>query len=165
MIRPARAEDAPGLLMLLKEAAARPGGMARTPEEFTLDRVNYDLERPSQGGVAFVAEEGSHLLGFIHAASPGIGSLQHLLTDLTIAVHPTAQGKGVGRSLFQALLSHVIHQMPHIARVELFSRASNTVGLRLYASMGFLIEGRLRRRILDAEGALEDDVLMAWIRP
>jgi ribosomal protein S18 acetylase RimI-like enzyme len=111
-----------------------------------------------------VFEEGGRLLGEIHASGVGIASLAHLLTDLTIAVAPEAQGKGVGRRLFQALLDHVTVSMPHITRVELFARDSNTRARALYVSLGFVEEGRLRARVNNSRGEAETDTVMGWLR-
>lgn len=165
MIRSAALGDGGGLLALLRIVAAQPGGLARGPEEITPDLVARILERPTRGGLALVAESEGRLLGLLHAASPGLASVHSLLTDLTVAVHPEAQGRGVGRALFTELLRRVTEEMPHIARVELHTRASNAAGLHLYQAMGFQVEGRLRRRILSADGHLEDDLILAWLRP
>ncbi|WP_426173231.1 GNAT family N-acetyltransferase [Massilia sp. TWR1-2-2] len=78
---------------------------------------------------------------------------------------PQAQGRGVGRALFQALLDEVTHHMPHIDRVELFARVSNERARGLYRSLGFVEEGRLRGRVNNALGVAEDDTVMAWLRP
>ena len=122
------------------------------------------LARPAKGGLVLLAED-QGLLGVLQVASPEITSVRSLLTDLTVAVHPTAQGRGVGRALFAELLRIVQAEMPHIQRIELHTRASNAAGLKLYTAMGFEVEGRLRRRILSATGDLEDDLLLAWLRP
>lgn len=122
------------------------------------------LARPAKGGLVLLAED-QGLLGVLQVASPEITSVRSLLTDLTVAVHPTAQGRGVGRALFAELLRIVQAEMPHIQRIELHTRASNAGGLKLYTAMGFEVEGRLRRRILSATGELEDDLLLAWLRP
>jgi hypothetical protein len=35
----------------------------------------------------------------------------------------------------------------------------------LYASLGFVEEGRLRGRVRNAAGELETDTVMGWVRP
>jgi ribosomal protein S18 acetylase RimI-like enzyme len=165
MIRKAVAGDRAQVLALYKLVATVPDGIARTPDEVTDDYVDGFMQRAASNGVELVWEEGGRIVGEIHASCPGIKALAHLLTDLTIAVAPEAQGRGVGRGLFQALLDEVLLRMPHINRVELFARVSNARARGLYHSLGFVEEGRLRARVNNCLGVAEDDTLMGWIRP
>lgn len=165
MIRKAVAGDRAQVLALYKLVATIPDGIARTPAEVTDDYVGGFMQKAAANGVELVWEEGGCIVGEIHASCPGIAALAHLLTDLTIAVAPGAQGRGVGRGLFQALLDEVTWRMPHIHRVELFARVSNERARALYRSLGFVEEGRLRARVNNALGVAEDDTLMGWIRP
>ena len=164
MIRPARPADHAGILALYRDVAAIPGGIARTPDEVTDGYIAGFMHRAAEHGLEFVYEEGGRILGEIHASNPGIACFAHLLTDLTVAVAPSAQGGGIGRKLFQALLGEVLERRPQISRVELFARASNARARSLYASVGFVEEGRLRARIATG-GLLEEDTIMAWLRP
>ncbi len=165
MIRKAVSGDRARVLALYKLVATIPDGIARTPAEVTDDYVGGFMQRAADDGIELVWEEGGRILGEIHASCPGIAALAHLLTDLTIAVAPDAQGRGVGRGLFQALLDEVTHRMPRIHRVELFARVSNTRARALYRSLGFVEEGRLRGRVNNSLGVAEDDTLMGWLRP
>lgn len=165
MIRPAQGQDHGRIVALYRAVATVPDGIARTPDEVTDEYVAGFMGRAAANGVELVFEEEGRILGEIHASGVGIASLHHLLTDLTIAVHPEAQGKGVGRALFEGLLGHVMRAMPHITRVELFARDSNTRARALYASLGFVEEGRLRARVNNARGEPETDTVMGWLRP
>ena len=165
MIRKAVADDRAQVLALYQLVAAIPDGIARTPAEVTDDYVGGFMQRAAADGIELVWEEDGRIVGEIHAACPGIAALAHLLTDLTIAVAPGVQGRGVGRGLFQALLDDVTDRMPHIHRVELFARVSNTRARALYRSLGFVEEGRLRGRVNNSLGVAEDDTLMGWLRP
>ena len=164
MIRKATAADQNRILGLYRAVAAVPDGIARTPDEVTDAYVDGFMQRAAHDGIELVYEEGGALLGEIHASRVGIASLAHLLTDLTIAVDPQAQGRGVGRALFQALLHEVTVNLPHITRVELFARESNVRARALYASLGFVEEGRLRARVNNARGEAETDTIMGWLR-
>ncbi len=164
MIRKAAASDHGRIVALYRAVAAVPGGIARTPGEVTDAYVAGFMQKAEADGVEFVAEMDGEIVGEIHASRVGIASLDTLLTDLTIAVAPKAQGRGVGRSLFQALLAEVSDHMPHIVRVELFARSSNVRARALYESLGFVEEGRLRARVRDASGELETDTIMGWLR-
>jgi ribosomal protein S18 acetylase RimI-like enzyme len=165
MIRKAAAGDHAGILALYRKVAEVPDGIARTPGEVTDAYVAGFMGKAAADGIELVAEIDGVIVGEIHASRVGIASLAGLLTDLTIAVSPAAQGKGVGRALFQALLDEVREHMPHINRIELFARDSNVRARALYASLGFVEEGRLRARVRNGRGEPETDTVMGWLRP
>ena len=52
-------------------------------------------------------------------------------------------------------------KLPGLTRVELFCREGNTRAVRLYQRLGFVIEGRFVRRVVLADGTVEDDLAMA----
>jgi len=165
MIRKARSGDLPSILRLYRDVAAVPDGIARTPDEVSEAYINGFMQRAQADGIELVCEQDGVIVGEIHASRVGIAALAHLLTDLTIAVAPQAQGRGVGRRLFQGLLDEVMANMPHITRIELFARDSNVRARALYASLGFVEEGRLRARVNNARGEPETDTIMGWLRP
>jgi ribosomal protein S18 acetylase RimI-like enzyme len=165
MIRRAMEADLAPVLALYRAVAAQPDGLARAPHEVTHEYVGAFMRKAAQDGVEFVCVQDGRIVGEIHASRVGIGALAHLLTDLTLAVAPDCQRQGVGRRLFEALLDEVSARMPHIGRVELFARASNLRAHALYRALGFVEEGRLRGRVLNARGQLEDDLIMGWQRP
>lgn len=164
IIRPATAEDAIELLALYRRVARVPGGLARLEGEVTFDYVEGFLSSVHDRGLAFIAANGDQLVGEIHAYSPGLFCFSHVLADLTIAVDPVTQGMGVGRKLFERLMSVVAEDLPVIERVELIARESNEKALRFYESLGFQREGVLRGRIQNLDGSRESDIPMAWIR-
>lgn len=165
MIRKAQANDHARIVRLYRDVATVPDGIARTPGEVNDAYVSGFMHKAEADGIELVYEQDGAIVGEIHASRAGIASLAHLLTELTIAVAPGAQGKGVGRRLFQALLDEVTNNMPHITRVELFVRESNVKARALYASLGFVEEGRMRARVNNARGEPETDTIMGWLRP
>jgi putative acetyltransferase len=164
-IRPARMADVNGLYFLFQAVAQQPGGLARSMEEASEGYVRRCLEAALQRGLALQAEGDGHPAGSLWAWRPEPTSLKHTLSELTVAVHPEAQGKGLGRALFEAFLAEVRDRHPMIQRIELICRESNKAGLHLYESLGFIREGRFNRRILDPKGKLEADIPMAWFNP
>ncbi len=84
--------------------------------------------------------------------------------DLTVAVDPEFQGKGIGRLLFSELFKELETNCPGILRVELIARESNTRAIHFYESLGFKQEGRFKKRIRSVNGGFEDDIFMAWLR-
>lgn len=164
-IRPARISDVNGLYFLFQAVAQQPGGLARTMEEASESYVRRCLEAATQRGLAFLVEGDGPPRGALWAWRPEPTSLKHTLGELTVAVHPESQGKGLGRALFDVFLETVRTKLPGIQRVELTCRESNQGGLKLYESLGFIREGRFNRRILDPKGRLEADIPMAWFNP
>jgi ribosomal protein S18 acetylase RimI-like enzyme len=165
MIRKSKPQDGAAILALYQSVAAVAGGIARAPHELSAGYIAGFSAPLAIGAIQFVFDEGGAILGEIHAAPGTIACFAHVMGDLTIAVAPAGQGRGIGRALFQALLAEVTQSMPHISRVELFVRESNLRAQQLYQSLGFVHEGRLRRRVLGASGQPEDDLVMGWLRP
>jgi ribosomal protein S18 acetylase RimI-like enzyme len=110
--------------------------------------------------VALSAWSGPDIAGEIHAGRLGPRQFDNSLTELTVAVHPDFQGRGVGGALFEALFTEA-RRLPGVTRVELFCREGNRHAVRLYQRLGFAIEGRFVRRVVLADGTVEDDLAMA----
>src|SRR5215813_7499203 len=93
------------VLALYSAASRGRSGLARSPEEIDETYVRQFLLRASADGIALGArsEDGS-LCGEIHATRMSPLQFRHVLTDLTIAVHPNWQGKRVGTLLFNATI-------------------------------------------------------------
>ena len=164
-IRSLTAADAPAVHAAHQAAASVPdSGLARAPDEITLAYVEAVIAKASRDGVALGAFDGPRLLGEVHAVRLGPRQFAHVLTDLTVAVHPDAQGRGVGKALFAALFSAAGALDPVATRIELVARSGNIGALRLYQSLGFVAEGRFRGRVRLPDGRVEDDIPMAWSR-
>jgi putative acetyltransferase len=164
-IRPGVAADIPAVVELYKAVAGQPGSLARRAEEMDLAYVQGFVANAAARGVWLLAGDAEGLCADIHASRPQPRDFQHVLGELTIVVHPRRQGQGLGRDLFTAFLDHVRHHETGISRVELITRESNTRARRLYESLGFALEGRLRGRVRHPDGRLEDDLFYAWLRP
>lgn len=162
-IRPTTPGDAPAILALHIAAALRGGGLAREPDEMDLAGIEGALAKPFANGVALTAWLDSALAGEIHASRLGPRQFDRNLTDLTIAVHPDAQGRGVGAALFETLFAEARKLEPRVERIELMCREGNGPAVRLYQRLGFVIEGRFVRRVRLADGIIEDDLAMAKV--
>jgi putative acetyltransferase len=164
-IRKANSSDALPLQAFWLAVATVPGGIARTPDEITDTYIEDILAKSESKGLMLLGLEDGRIMAAIHAFRPAPEALHHTLSSLTVGVRPSSLGKRFGQEIFEAFLKTIRDEMPDIARVELHARASNERGLRLYESMGFVLEGRLENRVLSPHGGLEADVMMAWFNP
>jgi putative acetyltransferase len=156
-------DDVGAVLALYRRVAALSGGIARKPHEIDEAYIARFLGAAHAGGVGYVAFDGERLVGEIHCYGLGLEIFTHVLGELTVAVDPDFQGRGVGKLLFGALLKQIRENRPEITRVELLTQEGNARGRALYAAMGFVEEGRLQGRVRTPRG-IEADVPMAWLR-
>lgn len=163
-IRRAQLEDAQNIRQLYQAVARIEGGLARVESEISEDYVHHNLSSGLNKGICLVALQEDQIIAEIHAYPPFPKVFAHVLSDLTIAVHPQFQGGGVGRAIFTELLRTVKEQQVHILRVELIARESNQKAIRFYQSLGFEIEGAMKGRIRRPDGSFEADIPMAWVR-
>nr|WP_221220835.1 GNAT family N-acetyltransferase [Phenylobacterium haematophilum] len=150
-------------MALYRAAAGGSGGLARRPEEMDLAYVEGFLAKAHAGGVSLGAWIDGRLAGEIHASRIGPDQFAHVLSDLTVAVDPAWQGKGVGRALFAALFAAARELSPTVTRIELMAREGNIDAIRLYERLGFVMEGRFVQRVRMPDGRLEDDIAMGLL--
>lgn len=161
-VRDMTAADLLSVLELYRATAQAPGsGLAREPEEITEAYVRGFLTGTGAGGISLGAFGGDELLGELHASRLAPRQFAHVLTDLTVAVRPSHQGRGVGAQLFNALFKRAARLTPPVTRIELVARSGNVAGIRLYERLGFEREGRFLGRVHLAHGTVEDDIPMA----
>jgi putative acetyltransferase len=164
ILRPAVREDAAAILALHRRAAVIPGGLARQPEEITADYVDHAMAAAADGGLNLVAVgPGGALCGEIRAERMKVALFAHVLTELTVAVDPDWQGRGVGSALFRALIVAARQASPPVGRIELWTGADNLGARRLYERLGFRVEGRMVGRGRHPDGRLEDDIAMGLL--
>ncbi len=163
-VRPAASADAGAILALHRKVAVVRGGLAREPDEVTADYVAQAMAAAADGGVNLVAVEASGVLcGELHVERMKVGIFAHVLTELTVAVAPDWQGRGVGSALFRALIETARNLTPPVRRIELWTGANNLGAQRLYERMGFRIEGRMIGRGRHLDGHVEDDIVMGLL--
>lgn len=163
VIEAASADEALAILSLYQTVSQNGGGLARRAHEMDLDYVEAFLKPSLSKGIALVVRGPSGLLGEIHAYPPTPQQFSHVLSDLTLAIAPEAQGQGLGRQLMNALVAQA-RTMPHIKRIELLCRQTNHRGIALYQALGFTLEGRLHQRVYDPLTGYEDDLFWGlWL--
>jgi ribosomal protein S18 acetylase RimI-like enzyme len=164
MIRRTTTDDIDGILGLYQSTASIPGGLARTEDEVTVSYVENFVTASIEQGLSLVVESDGIIVGEMHAYWPGLKVFHHVLSDLTICIHPEYQAQRFGRKLFTNFMAIVQNELSHITRVELIARQSNEKAIKFYQSLGFEIEGCLRNRIDGNLGNLENDIPMGWIK-
>jgi ribosomal protein S18 acetylase RimI-like enzyme len=166
LIRHGMPSDLSTILELYQDVAANPGGLARTRDEISANYCQGFTEKALKNGVWLVAIDPltKRLIGSIHSYKLEPKVFSHVLSELTIAIHPDFQSKKVGKRLFLEFLDEVIINRADILRVELIARESNVNALRFYKSIGFKEEGRFLKRINSVGGGFEADIPMAWLR-
>lgn len=167
-IRTATSQDLKKIILLYKEVACQKEGIARLDYEITDDYVKNFVDKSSGTGLILVAEDpddSDRLIAEVHAYKPGISVFDHVLSDLTLVVHPSFQGRKIGRTIFTIFLEEIAKTRPDIGKVELIARESNDKAIGLYQSVGFSIEGRLEMRIKTLSGTYEADIPMGWQNP
>lgn len=164
-IKKSKIEYWPEILALYRQVAQISGNLARSSEEISGEYVKNFLKKSQSTGISLIAFTGMNIVGEIHAYKLDLKVFSHVLSELTIAVHPDFQGKGIGRALFSTLLDEIKTSRREILRVELISRESNKKAIRFYESLGFRQEGRLENRIDSSGGIFEADIPMGWINP
>jgi ribosomal protein S18 acetylase RimI-like enzyme len=168
LIRIAEPGDSKKIKKLYQEVARQGDGIARHEHEITDDYINSFIKRSLETGLIIVIEHPENpeiLIAEMHAYKPGIEVFAHLLSDLTIVVHPEFQRKKIGRTIFTIFQKEIAENRPDICKVELISRESNHKAIAFYQSIGFLIEGRLEMRIRTKENLYEADIPMGWQNP
>ncbi|WP_342328354.1 GNAT family N-acetyltransferase [Pedobacter sp. FW305-3-2-15-E-R2A2] len=165
MIRKASPEDTDQIFELYKTVSKEVGGLARIEKEITKTYIENFSYKSFENGLQFVVTDAFNeqaIIAEIHCYQLEPGVFKHILSELTVAVHPACQGKGLGRLLFQTLLDDIQLNRPDILRVELIARESNSKAIQLYERLGFKIEGRFENRISNGNNSFEADIPMAW---
>ena len=123
-LRPSSLADQAGIHQVYRAAARQGGGLLRREDEITDAYIRHNLENSLRIGISLVAEaEDGLILAEIHAWPSETRQLGHCLTNLTLAVDPAAQGRGIGR----ALLAHLIAA----AKANPNSVLSNSIAARI----------------------------------
>ncbi|WP_340023173.1 GNAT family N-acetyltransferase [Paenibacillus sp. FSL K6-1096] len=165
-VRPAVAEDAGALSALRLQVDGETEYLDRVPGEGFMDpeawasliaadtehRRNLCLVADVQGRLAgFARCEGSEWQRLAHRAEFGVGVLREFW------------GYGIGRSLLQEVIRWADNE--GLEKLSLQVLETNDKAIRLYHSLGFEVEGVLRRDKRLADGQFYNTVVMGRLRP
>lgn len=124
------------------------------------------VEQVLFSGISVVAEredEKPELIAVVSAVPLGINvCVGHVLTDLTVVVHPEFQKLGLGKELAVKFLTVIKQECTHIGIVEFFIRETATDTIKYFESIGFKQQGKLDGRIKTIHG-YEAELVLSWI--
>jgi ribosomal protein S18 acetylase RimI-like enzyme len=161
----ANLSDENKILNLYKRVAKNVGGIAREEDEITQEYIFNNLQKSLANGICLLVEnpnDSKEIIAEIHCYKLEPRVFHHVLSELTIVVHPDFQNKELGKLLFTKLLNYSETNRNDILRIELIARESNINAIAFYQKIGFVIEGRFEKRISNVTGTFEADIPMAW---
>ena len=165
--RKATIKDTGDIFRLYKLQSKISTNSTRDETEITKKQVEDFTLRSLKNSSQFVAVDPlkEHLLiGEIHCYKLDPKAYSHMLTDLTMAIHPEYNGTGLEQKLVATLLSNIIQNRADIWRIELMIAANNTESINHFKEAGFIVEGKLENRIRKS-GQAEAEIAMAWFNP
>lgn len=172
IVRQATLGDAAALFALERAIVRARAGVIKYEDELPSELTAYaDRMRPrltGDDGMALIllAEMDGAVVGEASLERIGFRMLRHVGV-VSIGVHPSCWGMGLGRALLERLLGWArTHRDPdggRVLRVELYTRADNARSIALYHSLGFTTEGVRRRFVRRDDGALIDDLVMGLL--
>ncbi|MBO9700062.1 MAG: GNAT family N-acetyltransferase [Sporocytophaga sp.] len=122
-------------------------GIARLDHEITEDYVKNILLKSVSQGLIIICEHSDNpdeLIAEMHDYTIGIELFRHVISEVTICVHPDFQGKKIGHRMMSIFLEEIACNRPDIGKVELITREGNTRAIALYQSLGFALRAGLK---------------------
>ncbi len=159
IIRVAQIEDAPILMKAEQETAKLPGFLVSHPHELTIESFAAKINELAVLGRYIVAEDNQRIIGHALLDPMRLEAIAHVFR-LTIVVHPGFHNRGVGETLMRDLMNWA-KQASHLQKIELLVRTTSERAVRLYSKLGFIEEGRFRKRVHLVNRGFVDDLAMA----
>jgi ribosomal protein S18 acetylase RimI-like enzyme len=162
-IRPLLEADSAAMLGLERVLTVAKEGVVKYEDELA-DEATYTTQLKTYfegGALCIVATRDGVLVGEASLRRFSFRMLRHV-GILALGVHPSAQGIGLGRALFESLILWA-RESEKLLRLELYVRADNAHAIKLYKSLGFEIEGTRRKFIRAADGSMIDDYVMGLL--
>src|SRR5438552_914951 len=105
-IRQATQGDFKKIFALYKKVAEQSNGLARSGDEITSHYIESFMEQASKTGIELIIEDpvNEEIIAEIHCYKLSPRVFSHTLSELTIAIDPGHQGKGIGKMIFTHLL-------------------------------------------------------------
>ena len=158
-IRRAKENDAEQIAQAQYEtAAAEEGLLAARPYEIPVSAFRDKIKQLGASGLYVVAESQGQLVGHLILEPLGLAAIRHVV-QLTLVVHPGHTGQGYGKALMNYAIDWA-RESEEVEKIELRVRSTNARAIGLYESLGFVREGRFKKRIKLQRG-YADDICMA----
>jgi L-phenylalanine/L-methionine N-acetyltransferase len=158
IIRPATEDDAEGFARVFADRSASNGTLQHpyTTAEIWRTRLTGNA---SSRQVVFAAIVNGRVVGNAGVHPVSDNPRHKHACSLGISIADAYQGRGVGRALMNACLDFADH-WANYSRVELTVHADNARAIKLYESLGFMLEGQ-HRDFSFREGGYVDALFMA----
>ena len=137
-IRTARLEDAPALAQIRNWAAVASTALFDDSTTTAADREQWLSTIPA----AFVAVDNDKVIGYASYGSFRIHSGYLHTVENSVYVLPGHQGKGIGKSLLNAVIRHA-EDSPDVHRMVAWIESTNAASLALHRKNGFQEMGTL----------------------
>lgn len=162
IIRPATEDDAEAFARVFTDRSAANGTLQHpyTSPEVWRTRLAGNIGTRQ---VVFAAVVNGRVVGNAGLHPVNDNPRQKHVCSLGISISDAYQGRGVGRALMNACLDFA-DQWANYSRVELTVHADNARAIKLYESLGFVSEGRLRDFSF-REGGYVDALIMGRVTP
>lgn len=141
IIRPATADDLPGILFIHNEAVRNTAAIWMDEEADLADRAVWLDDHLDHGFPVFVAVESGVVLGFSAYGHYRLRSGYRHTVENSVYIHPDARGRGLGHALMTPLVAHARTAGHHIMMACI--EAQNTASIALHERLGFREVGRL----------------------
>lgn len=163
-VRRATTKDAAAFARIMGDLEVLPNVLQvpYTSEEVWAQRL-ADTSAPGKTDLSLVAEIGGEVIGNAGLHPTGLALRRRHCAGLGICVASTAQGRGVGKALMQALCDYA-DDWGQILRIELTVFTDNARAIALYRRFGFEVEGTHRGYALRS-GRYVDVHSMARLHP
>jgi RimJ/RimL family protein N-acetyltransferase len=160
VIRPARLADAQGMVDYM---AALIGERLDTISVKTCPSLEDEREwilgaEITERMLILLALHGDAVIGMLDLSAGERADNRHA-GRFGMSIARRWRGRGIGRKLLAAAIE-AAREWPGFCRMELECVAWNTAGVRLYESLGFVLEGR-KTKAINLRGRPEDMLLMA----
>jgi len=120
--------------------------------QFVLSNIANDVPQ-------FVALKNAEVVGWCDISPMRLEGFTHC-GRLGMGVRRDSRGRGIGRGLIERTISRAREK--GLERIELEVLASNTPAIRLYETVGFVVEG-VKKQARKIDGAYDDLIQMALL--
>jgi len=160
VIRPARLADAGGMVDYMAALIAERLDTISVRHCPTLEDEREWVLRTeiSDRMLILLALHGDQIVGMLDLSAGERPDVRHT-GRFGMSIAKRWRGRGVGHKLLAAAIA-VAREWPGFCRIELECVAWNTAGIRLYESLGFVLEAR-KTKAVNLRGRPEDMLLMA----